>query len=143
LEKFILYCFLWNECNFRYPIERRRVINSDLQKELLDLISKSGKTEDLAIKVNVNIHDILTFSSGAARLHSTVIRKAVLILSQPLTLQSLSSLQIRCILCKRVISYPCWYYEVKYAVNHFHYFICFQPSADSTKPSMKCYKEKT
>jgi hypothetical protein len=116
------------------------MIDTELKDSMLKSIMTSGQTEEISIQVNTNISDILNLSSGSARLQSSVVRKAKLILSKPLNLHSLSSLQIRCCLCHKIINYPCWYYEVKYAVNHFHYFICFQPSADNTKPNTFCMR---
>ena len=115
------------------------MLDNDLQQLILDSIAKSGHSEPVELKVNTNINDVLSFSSGAARLQSTLLRKAKLILSKPNELNELSSFQIRCALCKRVISYPCWYYSIHYAVNHFHYFVCFDSSSPS-KPSVKCYR---
>jgi hypothetical protein len=110
-----------------------------LRDEILESIVKYGKAEE--IKLNINVDSILDKSSGSPRIQQTIRRKSVLILSQPLALSALSNLQIRCALCKRVISYPCWYYSVKYAVNHFHYFICFD-SVSPSKPSLRCYRRE-
>jgi hypothetical protein len=107
--------------------------------DILDSISRFGKTEEEAIKLNTNINHVLSFSSGAARIQTTCIRKAKLVLSQPLELAILNPFQVRCVLCKKVISYPCWYYDIKYTVNHFHYFLCFDADSPS-KPSTKCYR---
>ena len=116
------------------------MIDKELEKSILESISSSGHSELPELKLNTNIHDILSFSSGSARIQSTVLRKAKLIISRPSGLDILSHLQIRCVLCKRVISYPCWYYNIKYAVNHFHYFICFD-SESVSKPSTRCYRK--
>lgn len=116
------------------------MFDSETQKEILDSITNSGSIEHNEIKVNTNISDVLSFSSGSARLQSSAIRKARLILGKPHELVSLDNKQIKCVLCKRVISYPCWYYNIRYAVNHFHYFICFDKDSAS-KPTAKCYKK--
>ncbi len=76
-------------------------------------------------KINGNIGYILNLASGLPAFQSAQIKKFKLILSRPALLESLSSFEIRCCVCKRIISFPCWYYSVKYAVNHFHYFVCF------------------
>lgn len=127
----------------RHPFTSKRntMLDKELQKEILDSIGKSGHSEETELKVNTNINHVLNFSSGAARIQTTVVRKAKLILSQPQALQALSNLQIRCALCKRVISYPCWYHSIRYAVNHFHYFICFDKDSPN-KPSTKCYRRE-
>lgn len=116
-------------------------MDNELQKQILESINKSGKSETPELKINTNIDHVLSFSSGSARLQTTLLRKVVLILSKPLGLRELSSQQIRCCLCHRVISYPAWYYEVKYAVNNFHYFVCFDFDSP-TKPNTKCYKKE-
>jgi hypothetical protein len=116
------------------------MIDSQQKQEILDSISSHGGAESKPILLNTNLEHILSRSSGSPRIQSTVLRKSNLILSKPESLHSLSALQIRCCLCKRVISYPCWYYEVKYAVNHFHYFICFS-SESKEKPLTKCYRK--
>jgi hypothetical protein len=116
------------------------MIDTELQKQILESITKFGKAEERTIKVNTNLSDILSFSSGSVRIQPSCIRKSKLILSQPEELSNLSNLLVRCILCKRVISYPCWYYNIKYAVNHFHYFICFD-SASVKSPTAKCYRK--
>lgn len=115
------------------------MIDKELQSEILESITKFGKSEEKTIMINTNISDILNFSSGSPRLQSTAARKARLILSKPQSLQVLNNFQIRCILCHKVISYPCWYYNIRYAINHFHYFVCFD-SDSSTKPSTRCYR---
>jgi len=106
---------------------------------ILAAIASGGKVNNEEIKLNVNINHVLSFSSGAARIQTSCIRHAKLILSQPDELKALSSLQIRCMLCKRVISYPAWYYKMSFAVNQFHYFICFD-SDSPNKPTAKCYR---
>jgi hypothetical protein len=114
-------------------------LDKDLQQEILSSIALAGKTEEPEIKLNPNLSQVLDTASGSPRIQSTFGRRAKLILSQPQTLRNLSSLQIRCALCKRVISYPAWYYEVRYAVNHFHYFVCFDKDSPN-KPTAKCYR---
>ncbi len=115
------------------------MIDKNTQDEILESIAKYGKTEEKEIKINTNLNHILSFSSGAARLQTSCIRRARLILSQVEAMRDLSNLQIRCALCHKVISYPAWYYTIRYAVNHFHYFICFDKDSPS-KPSVKCYR---
>jgi len=116
------------------------MLTPEQQKEILDSIASSGRVEEKEIKINSNINHVLSFSSGAARIQSTFVRKAQLILSQPAILQSLSNFQIRCALCHRVISYPAWYYNIKYSVNQFHYFVCFD-NLNPTKPTARCYRK--
>jgi hypothetical protein len=115
------------------------MIDKESQKEMLDSIASTGVTDSSHIILNGNINHVLSFSSGSPRIQTNALRKFSLILSQPLSLQSFNPFQIQCALCKKVISYPCWYFNIKYTVNHFHYFLCFD--ADSpNKPSTRCYR---
>jgi len=106
------------------------------KEELLNSINESIKDN---FKKNViignlsHIENISNVGSGQLKIN----KKFNLILSNPLLAFEWN--EIRCCLCNRVISYPCWYYSIKYAVNHFHYFICFDKDSPS-KPSVKCYK---
>ncbi len=121
-------------------------MNEELAKEMLRSIALGGNAESRIKTIIVtgkddNLNHILNLSSGAARLQTNVISRFKLILSQPQSLSILNPFEIRCALCKSVISYPCWYYEVKYAVNHFHYFVCFRPTdGDKSKPNISCYR---
>ena len=117
-------------------------MDKDLQTEILNSIVSAGdSTTKINHIVGGHINHILNLSSGSARLQTNVIKRFNFIISQPAILSLLSSLQIRCCLCKKVISYPAWYYSVRYAVNHFHYFVCFD-STSPHKPSTKCYKKE-
>ena len=116
------------------------MIDETIKAEILKNISISGSVDEkVKLIINGNINHVLNFGSGAVRLQTNVVRKFSLILSQPAILSTFNPFEIRCALCKRVISYPAWYYEVKYAVNHFHYFICFDKDSPS-KPSTSCYR---
>lgn len=118
------------------------MINKDLKDEILNSISYSGeaeKTVHLILGSRNNLNHIAGVSSGSLRIYPSMIKKFNLILSQPLQLQALNPFEIRCVLCKRVISYPCWYYSIRYAVNHFHFFVCFD-SGSADKPTTKCYR---
>ena len=121
-------------------------INDELKNELLKNISLSGAaSEENASEIQIvlgsrtNLNHILNLSSGMPRIRGNVISKFKLLLSQPLTLQALNPFQIRCCLCQSVISYPAWYYSIRYSVNHFHYFICFD-SNSTNKPTARCYR---
>lgn len=94
--------------------------------------------EHTIIGSSANIHQIAGVTSGSLRIYPSIIKKFELILSQPIS-SAFNPFEIRCAFCKKVISYPCWYYSIKYAVNHFHYFVCFDASCPS-KPSAKCYR---
>lgn len=122
-------------------------MDKELAEQMLKSIALTGSAEVsravikpiIANNNGGNIKHILNLSSGSPRLHSNVINRFKLILSQPEILEALSRFEVRCCLCNRVVSYPCWYYSVKYAVNQFHYFVCFDLSSPD-KPSTKCYR---
>jgi hypothetical protein len=115
-------------------------VNNELAQEILRNIALAGDTTT-KVKANIggNINHILNLSSGSPRIQTNVVSRFKLILSQPSELSILNPFEIRCCLCRRVIHYPCWYYSIKYAVNHFHYFVCFDKDSPS-KPSTKCYR---
>jgi len=115
-------------------------MNRALADEILTNIALGG-TAEKTVKpiVGGNLSHVLSLSSGAARLQTNVVKRFQLILSQPSSIAILNPFEIRCCLCRRVISYPCWYYSVRYAVNHFHYFICWDDKSPD-KPNCKCYR---
>lgn len=113
------------------------MIPEELANEILRNISISGTAEERVKPIiGGNLSKIITTSSGLPKIQSNVVSKFNLVLSQPERLSILNPFEIRCCLCKKVISYPCWYYNIKYAVNHFHYFICMN---DKTV-NARCYK---
>lgn len=117
---------------------------TDWKDDILKSISYSGTasvTESIKIVIAERKHlsNIIDLSNGSARLSRSTVKKFSLILSQPTLLSAFKPTEIRCSLCQRLIKYPCWYYSIKYAVNHFHYFVCFD-SSSSDKPSTKCYR---
>lgn len=115
-------------------------MNKELAEEMLRNIALAGDTTTkVKAIIGGNLSHILTTSSGSPRLQTNVINRFKLILSQPSELAIFNPFEMRCALCKKVVNYPCWYYSVKYAVNHFHYFVCFD-SASSDKPNCKCYR---
>jgi len=102
-------------------------------EEILKNISSTGSADEskAIVKhlIGKNLNHVLNTSSGSARIQTNVIKRFILITSQPAMLFSFNPFEIRCSLCKSVISYPCWYYGIKYTVNHFHYFVCFNGSS--------------
>lgn len=115
----------------------------DWKDEILKSIAASGSAEmrsKIIIGNESNRNSILDLSNGQVRISKTVIKKAILILGQPERLAGFAEHEIRCALCNRIISYPSWYYEVKYAVNQFHYFVCFDSDSPG-KPTTKCYRK--
>lgn len=119
------------------------MIDEKIQNEILRNIALYGSTDKETKLVNPiiggNLNHVLSLSSGSPRLQTNVINRFKLILSQPQSISVLNPFEIRCCLCKSVISYPCWYYVNRYAVNHFHYFICFDKNSPN-KPSISCFK---
>lgn len=122
-------------------VMERKVMNESIYNEILKSIALVGAADQCEANTRIIIgspetsNHIISRSSGMPRIQTSVTKKFKLVLSQPLA--GLSSFEIRCALCRKVISYPCWYYKVKYAVNHFHYFLCFDVSSPS-KPTCKC-----
>src|SRR5438105_1951772 len=124
------------------------MITDEQAKKMLDSISLSGAADESnaasrpvivgEASRDILVH-ILNVSSGLPRIRTDVASKFALILNQPVGLAALSNLQIRCCLCRKVITYPAWYHHIKYAVNHFHFFICFDSNSPA-KPSTRCYK---
>lgn len=122
--------------------------NIDLKDEILNSIALHGSAAlETASIIPViagndkNLGHILNLSSGSPRIHSSIIKRFSLILGMPKPLTAMSALSIRCALCNSVISYPCWYYTIRYAVNQFHYFVCFNPT-EPGNVTAKCYKRK-
>lgn len=113
-----------------------------LRREILPNIGNSGTTDKLVEHfINKDISKILDLGSGAARIGRTALKHCKLILVQPEVLRGLNPFEIRCCLCRKVISYPAWYYNIKYDVNQFHYFVCFD-SLSKDKPSTRCYRRE-
>ena len=112
----------------------------DFADDILKNIALGGTAEKTVNPIiGGNLSHILSLSSGSPRLQTNVIKKFALILSQPSAIDILNPFEIRCCLCKSVVRYPVWYYSIKYAINHFHYFVCFDSTSPS-RPSTKCYR---
>jgi|SRR5579863_5291396 len=121
------------------------------QQEILDRISLSGSATIEEAKVihiisgvmgnygRGGLAHILNLASGQPRLQSHISKKFSLIISQPTTIEAIHPAKIRCCLCHNVISYPAWYYSIKYVKNHIHYFICFDNRSPKA-PSTSCYR---
>jgi len=124
-----------------YSDEEREI--NDFKADILNTIAATGTLSKGIIKpiINGNMSHVLNLSSGSARLHAHAAKRFSLIMSQPQALSTFNRSEIRCCLCHSVISWPAWYYVVRYAVSHFHYFVCFD-SASPSKPSCKCYRRE-
>lgn len=121
-------------------------ISDEFAKEILRNILLGGsaslenaQTKHIITGASNNLGSIINTSAGLPRIRTEAVSKFTLILHQPTLIEVLNAFEIRCCLCKQVIGYPAWYWSKKYAVNHFHYFICFD-SSSPLKPTTKCYK---
>lgn len=112
------------------------MINAD---EILKSIALTGAVDEASIAVRIATKEQANQISNSAGGKLKITKPFKLILSQPESLKVLSSLEIRCCLCHKVISYPCWYRKHEFAVNHFHFFVCFDSSSPSTITT-KCFK---
>ena len=108
------------------------------KEELLNSLNESLKEsskKNVIIGGKDNLDMITTMASGSLRINRTLIKKFKLILSNPLNHFERS--EIHCCLCDRVINYPCYYWSIKYAVNQFHFFVCFGNNS-SKEVSVSC-----
>lgn len=120
------------------PIDREvmEAILKDIQST--GVASEENRTLSVIIASRSHLQHVLNNSSGSPRIRNA--SKFKLILSQPQSLLAFNPFEIRCCLCTRVISYPCWYHSVRYAVNQFHYFVCFDKNS-TNEPTTKCYRK--
>jgi hypothetical protein len=116
-------------------------LNDKLKTDILAAINESGASlpENARARqvINGNLSSVINRTSGQTKFNHSIVSRFKLQLSMPKILQFFNPLEIRCLLCNKVISYPCWYLDLKYTVNHFHYFVCFD-SGD--KPNTNCLK---
>lgn len=118
-------------------------MDENLKNSLLRSIELEGSVdnENSSIKITVNggLSNVVDKSSGKARIRLARVNQFNLILSQPRGLLSLSPFEIRCLNCKKVISYPAWHLELKFDRNIFEYFVCFSETS-SSKVALNCRK---
>lgn len=116
-------------------------MDENLKKALLQSIEAEGSAEveftPVRVIVNGQLSNILDRSSGKARIRAHRVNQFHLILSQPKGLLNLSPLEIRCLNCHRVISYPAWHLELKFDRNTFEYFLCFSETS-VVRASLNC-----
>lgn len=116
------------------------MISDESAKEILRNIELTGNTNTtIRPIIGGNLERIITKSSGLPKIQTNVTSKFKLILETPGNLRSFNPFEIRCCLCNKVVSYPCWYFDIKYAVNWFHYFVCFDGNSPE-KVNCKCYR---
>lgn len=120
-------------------------LKDELVSEILASVSLTGAAEKANAELNLiignrdNIGHIMQLATGLPKIKPSLVQKFTLILSQPKPLIGLSPFSIRCAFCSNIITYPAWYFNIRYTVNSFHYFICFDPSSN-TKPTTRCYR---
>jgi hypothetical protein len=113
-------------------------LSDELKADLLRSISLRGDgSVNPIIGSASHVSQILNVSSGLPKILNP--SKFSLVVNQPLSLSALNSLEIRCCLCRNVISYPAWYRIDVYLKNTFHFFICFDTTS-SSKPTARCYR---
>jgi hypothetical protein len=125
------------------------MIDEKQAKEILDSIELTGgitsaktvKSNPIIIGAHNNIGPIMQLGSGLPKIRKDKVTEFSLILSQPLAIQSIPRHDIRCCLCQEIIYFPCWYYSIRYAVNQFHYFVCFDAS-NSQSVTARCYRRE-
>ena len=120
-------------------------MDDNLRDSLLKSIELSGgievETSPVKILINEGLQNVIDLSSGRKRIKPIRAGQFSLILSQPSSLLSISPLEIRCLNCKRVISYPSWWLELRFDKNTFHYFVCFS-EVSPNRVSLDCSKRR-
>jgi hypothetical protein len=116
-------------------------MDENLKNEILKTIALTGVVDNPTFNpmVGVNANELMELGKGLPRIKYRLVDKFKLILSQPLSIKALNPFEIRCCLCKKIITYPCWYMEVRYVRNWFHYFVCFD-SSNNTKVTARCFR---
>lgn len=114
-------------------------MDDKLAKDMLKAIALGGavESEDVHNIIASNPYHIIDSTSGKTRIRQPKLFD--LIIAQPASISALSSLEIRCCICKRVITYPAWYHFIHYAINHFHFFVCFNSNSPA-QPNIECMK---
>src|SRR5216684_7914435 len=107
------------------------VKRGDWRTDILNSIILTGSaTHEVSIST-AKRSQVVDFNASLTRIKRSLIDKFSLILSKPDFISS--DLPIRCCLCSKAISFnssPAWYYLIKYNINQFAAFICF----DSDSP---------
>ena len=114
--------------------------SSDWRTDILDSIALTG-TAEADVKISLaRRSQILAFNSSRPRIKPNLVGRFALILSRPAEINT----TVQCCICGRTINFnnaPVWYYLIKYNVNCFAAFVCFD-SASPSKPSVKCYRRE-
>ncbi len=128
--------------------EQKKALQDRIRRDILPSIELTGSTETIINPIiaskNNGINNILDYGSGSVRLQRSIINKFKLVLIKPPGLSIFEPHDIRCYLCNRVIAFnqrPVWHYSIRYAVNHFHYFVCSnEQSLKEQKVNASCYR---
>ena len=117
--------------------EKKEILDSANQ-DILEIARKH-----IIIGSQSHLANIAGKTSGSLKFYPAASKAFNLILSKPSELAAFEWHEIRCCVCGSIIrQYPVWHLFIKYAVKHFHYFVCFQATPDNpeTKPSTRCYR---
>ena len=96
----------------------------------IELLGSTSEVEsEKRIIINGELSNVIDKSAGRAKIRLSKSNLFNLIVSQPSLLLALSPFEIRCLSCKKVISYPAWHYTMKFDRNEFHYFVCFSETS--------------
>jgi hypothetical protein len=109
-------------------------------QDILRTIELSGSADEEIAEIkqliNTNLDNVLDYSAGRLRLKRRIADKFQLIISNPIS-SAVAAQEIRCLHCRRIISYPAWWLKIEYVKNVMHYFVCFSVSSP-TKVSLDC-----
>jgi len=124
---------------------------ASIYSDILKNISLTGKADEnskelfdkkrhLIIESRNQLNSLFDSSSGFPKIRKDAAARFNLIMTQPSEIQDIPRHDLRCCLCKSIISWPVWYWVKRYKVNQFHFFVCF----DSSSPELvtaKCYRK--
>jgi hypothetical protein len=116
--------------------------SGDWRIDILNSILLAGTAESDINVSTAKRSQVLDFNASVPRIKRSIIDKFKLILEKPNF--ALSEQIIRCTLCNKAINFnqaPIWHHLIKYNINCFAAFICFDPASPS-KPSCKCYRKQ-
>ena len=91
---------------------------------------------------NDSISKIMDFNTSIPRVKRGLVGKFNLQISKPTEI--LDKQVVHCCLCGKVLNFDrelVWYHLIRYAVNCFATFICYDPASPS-KPTTRCYRRR-
>lgn len=122
-------------------------LEDDVRAQILRDINLTGAADSSKAKIGIIIAsrfqatNVITLSGGLPKVRPNIAKLFILLVGQPRLLEVMNPLEIRCCFCKRVISYPAWYWRQVYAVNQIHYFVCFDKDSPLSV-NTKCYRRE-